>query len=102
LGNQELGQYNVVLKDYAGEIQQQITDPSPRQSGHPKITNSQLSKENFKKKEKLVTGPDGGLTPGQTDRLTFCRNITLTSTLSSQQLLGELQREQKEKLFNCQ
>jgi hypothetical protein len=33
---------------------------------HYKITNSQLSKENFKEKQKLVTGRDGGLTPGQT------------------------------------
>jgi hypothetical protein len=28
--------------------------------------NPQLSKENFKEKEKLVMGPDGGLTPGHT------------------------------------
>jgi uncharacterized membrane protein len=38
----------------------------------------QLSKENFKDKEKLVTGPDGGLTPGQTGRLTVGTKITLT------------------------
>jgi hypothetical protein len=34
--------------------------------------NPQLSKDNFKeKKKKLVTGHDGGLTPGQTSRLDF-------------------------------
>jgi hypothetical protein len=26
----------------------------------------EMSKEDFKENEKLVTGPDGGLTPGQT------------------------------------
>jgi hypothetical protein len=36
------------------------------QRGQHKITNLQMSKENFKEKEKLVTGPDCGLTPGQT------------------------------------
>jgi hypothetical protein len=46
-----------------------------------KITNQQLSKENFKEKEKLVTGPDCGLTPGQTSRVTVGRKITLTLTL---------------------
>jgi hypothetical protein len=68
--------------DCAGEAQQQqsITDPSPRQRGRYKIPNPQLSKENFKEKEKLMTGPDGSLTPGQTDRLTVGRNITLTLT----------------------
>jgi hypothetical protein len=30
------------------------------------FNNLQLSKENFKEKEKLVIGPDGGLIPGQT------------------------------------
>jgi hypothetical protein len=55
-------------KDCAGHAQQQeqITDPSSRQRGGHEITNPQLSKENFKEKEKLVMGPDGGLTPGQT------------------------------------
>jgi hypothetical protein len=43
-----------------------------------KITSPQLSKENFKEKEKLVTGPDVGLTPGQTGRLTFGRKMALT------------------------
>jgi hypothetical protein len=43
-----------------------------------KITNLQLSKENFKEKEKLVTRPDDGLTPEQTGRLTVGRKITLT------------------------
>jgi hypothetical protein len=32
------------------------------------------------KKEKLVMGPDGGLTPGQTGRLTINRKITLILT----------------------
>jgi hypothetical protein len=40
-----------------------------------------LSKEDFKEKEKLVTGPDGALTPGQTGRLTIGRMITLTLNL---------------------
>jgi hypothetical protein len=46
-------------RDCAGkdQQQQQITDPSSRQSGRYKITNRQLSKENFKEKEKLVAGP---------------------------------------------
>jgi hypothetical protein len=37
--------------------QQYITDPSSRQRGYYNITNPQLSKENFKEKEKLVAGP---------------------------------------------
>jgi hypothetical protein len=46
-------------RDCASEDQQQlqITDPSSRQRGCYKITNPQLSKENFKEKEKLVAGP---------------------------------------------
>jgi hypothetical protein len=46
-------------RDCAGEDQQQqqITDLSSRQRGRYKISNSQLSKENVKEKEKLVTGP---------------------------------------------
>jgi hypothetical protein len=52
-----------------------------RQIGRYKITDPQLSKENFKEKEKLFTGPDGGLTPGQTGRLTVCRKIALALTL---------------------
>jgi hypothetical protein len=46
-------------RDCTGENQQQqqITDLPSRQRGHYKITNPQLSKENFKDKEKLVTGP---------------------------------------------
>jgi hypothetical protein len=40
--------------------------------------NPQMSKENFKGKEKFVTGPNGGLTLGQTGRLTVGRKITLT------------------------
>jgi hypothetical protein len=65
--SQELGQLNMVLsptglsrkRNCAGEVQQQqyITDPSSRQRGRYKITNLQLSKGNFKKKEKLVAGP---------------------------------------------
>jgi hypothetical protein len=47
-----------------------------------KIRNPQLSKENFKEKEKLVTGTDGGLTPRRTGRLTVGRKITLTLTLT--------------------
>jgi hypothetical protein len=44
--------------DWTGEDQQQqITDPSSSQRGRYKITNPQLPKENFKEKEKLVTGP---------------------------------------------
>jgi hypothetical protein len=39
-----------------------------------KITNPQLSDKNFKEKEKLLTGPECGLTPG----LTVSRKITLT------------------------
>jgi hypothetical protein len=71
--------------DCAGEDQQQqlITDPSSRERGRYKITNPQLSKDNFKEKEKLVTDPYGGLTPGQTGRLTVGRKITLTLTLLS-------------------
>jgi hypothetical protein len=49
-----------------------------RQERYHKITNPQLFKENFKKSEKLVTGPDGGTISGQSDRLTVGRKITLT------------------------
>jgi hypothetical protein len=41
-----------------------VVSKSSRQRGRYKITNPQLSKVNFKEKEKLVTGPDGGVTPG--------------------------------------
>jgi hypothetical protein len=51
-------------KSSQAQQQQYITDPSSRQRGHHKISNPQLSKENFKEKEKLVSGPDGDLTPG--------------------------------------
>jgi hypothetical protein len=66
--------------DCAGEEQQRqlITDPSSRQRGRYKITNPQLSKDNFKEKEKSVTGLYGGLTPRQTGRLTVGHKITLT------------------------
>jgi hypothetical protein len=50
-----------------------------------------VSKENFKKKEKLVTGPDGGLTPGQTGRLTVGRNINLTLTEKRNDALPRLE-----------
>jgi hypothetical protein len=40
-----------------------------------------MFKEHFKEGEKLVTGPDYGLTLGQTDRLTVGRKITLTYNL---------------------
>jgi hypothetical protein len=40
-----------------------------------------MFKENYKEKEKVVTGPDACPTPGQTDRLTIGRKITLTLTL---------------------
>jgi hypothetical protein len=40
----------------------------------------QLSKENFKEKDELVTGLDRGLTSGQNGRLTVSRKITLTLT----------------------
>jgi hypothetical protein len=54
--------------------------PPSRQRGCHKIIDPQLSKENFKEKEKLVKGPDGGLTPGQTGCLTVGCKITLTLT----------------------
>jgi hypothetical protein len=41
-----------------------MTETTSRQRGRYKIENPQLSKENVKEKEKLVTGRDGGLTPG--------------------------------------
>jgi hypothetical protein len=43
-----------------------MTDLISRQRGCYKITNVQLSKENFEEKEKFATDPVGGLTPGQT------------------------------------
>jgi hypothetical protein len=68
-------------RDCAGEDQQQqyITDPS-RQRGHYRITNPQLCKENFKKKENWSRVPDGCLTPRRTGRLTVARNLTLALT----------------------
>jgi hypothetical protein len=39
-----------------------------------------VSKENFKEKEELVTGPDGDLTPRQSGRLTVGSKMTLTMT----------------------
>jgi hypothetical protein len=38
------------------ELQIQITDPSSRQTGRYKITNSNRLKENLKEKERLVAG----------------------------------------------
>jgi hypothetical protein len=72
------------VRDCAGEAKQQqyITDPSSRQRGCYKITNPQLSKENFKEKEKLVKGPDCSLTLGQTGRLTVGSKITLALTFT--------------------
>jgi hypothetical protein len=71
-------------RDCAGEDQQEqlIAYPSSRQRGRYNITVPQLSKENFKEKEKLVTGRDGCLVPRQTGRLTVCRKITLTLALA--------------------
>jgi hypothetical protein len=40
----------------------------PVLSSERALQNIKLYKENFKEKEKLTTGLDGGLTPGQTDR----------------------------------
>jgi hypothetical protein len=48
-----------------------------------KIPNAQLSKENFKTKQTLVTGSDRVLAPGQTGRLTVGHKITLTFTNTS-------------------
>jgi hypothetical protein len=69
--------------DYAVEAKQQekITHPSSRQRGRYTLTNSQLSKENFKEKVESITGPGCGLTPGETGRLTVGCKITLTLTL---------------------
>jgi hypothetical protein len=49
----------IPLLDVIGvdQQQQEITNPSSRQRGRYKITDMQLSKENFKEKEKLVAGP---------------------------------------------
>jgi hypothetical protein len=67
-------------RDCAGEAKQQqwITNPSSRQRRRHKRINPQLSKENFKEKEKSVTGSDCDLTPGQAGRLTVGCKITLT------------------------
>jgi deoxyhypusine synthase len=56
---------------------QTAKDLSSRQRGLHKITNAQVSKENFKENESFVTGVDGDLTPGQTERMTVGRKITL-------------------------
>jgi hypothetical protein len=61
-------------RDCTGKNQQQqyITDPSSRQRGRYKITNPQLSKENFKEKEKFVAGPKW-VPDAKTDWPTDCR-----------------------------
>jgi hypothetical protein len=48
----------------------------------PITADPKLSKENLKEKEKLVRAPDGGLTPGQTGRLTEGFKITFTFQLT--------------------
>jgi hypothetical protein len=53
------------------------TRPLVRESAI-KIINPQQCKENFKEKEKLVTDPKCGLTPGQAGRLAVGRKIILT------------------------
>jgi hypothetical protein len=55
------------------ELYKFIIDPSYRQRGRYKVTNPQLSKENFKEKEKLVTGPRWAPDTG-TDWPTDCRS----------------------------
>jgi hypothetical protein len=62
-------------RDCAGEEKQQqyVRDPSSRQRGSYKITNSQLSKEKFKEKEKLVAGPRW-VPDTKTDWPTDCRS----------------------------
>jgi hypothetical protein len=44
-------------------------------------------------KEKLVTGPYGGLAPGQTSRLTVGRNLTSTSTKELFKIVDDLMKE---------
>jgi hypothetical protein len=65
-----------------------------------KLTNPQLSKENLKEKEKLVTGHDDDLTPGQTGRLPVGRKMTLTLTLTVQLIL-ELQSVTGQNYIEC-
>jgi hypothetical protein len=66
----------------SGETQQQLqfTDPSSHHRGHPIVTTPQLSKDNFKEREKKSWSrvPDSDLTPGQISRLTVRRKITAT------------------------
>jgi hypothetical protein len=50
-----------------------MTDPSSRQKGRYKITNPQLSKENFKEEERLVEGPRW-VPDTKTDWPTDCRS----------------------------
>jgi hypothetical protein len=58
-----------------------ILDPSSRQRGRYKITNTQMSEGNFKEKENWSKVTDGRLTPRQTGRLAVGRKLTSTSTL---------------------
>jgi hypothetical protein len=59
--------------DCSGKAQKQIADLSSRQRGRYKITNPQLSKRNFKEKEKLVVGPRWA-PDTKTDWPTDCRS----------------------------
>jgi hypothetical protein len=62
--------------DCSGKAQKQfykyITDPSSRERARYKLTKPQLSKGNFKEKEKLVTGPRWAPAT-RTDKPTDCR-----------------------------
>jgi hypothetical protein len=62
-------------RDCTGENQQQhkISDPSSRQRGRYKKARLQLSKEDFKEKEKLVAGPRW-VPDTKTDWSTDCRS----------------------------
>jgi hypothetical protein len=68
-------------KGCAGDVQQKLktADQSSSQRGHPTSTNPKLSKNNFKKVEKLDVGPRW-LPDTKTDWPTVGRNITLTLT----------------------
>jgi hypothetical protein len=59
--------------DLALQQLQLVTDPSSRQRGRYKITNPQLSKENFKEKEKFVAVPRW-VPDTKTDWPTDCRS----------------------------
>jgi hypothetical protein len=57
-----------------------------------------MSKENLKKKEKLVTVPDGGIATGETGRLTVGRNITSTLSFNYMKEEKRQMRHRKERL----